>query len=91
MSRIVQLEVMVGSTVMLPCSVEGIDDPGAKVTWQRMVGLPLPSNSHITFDYQLVIQSITVADIAIYQCIVETSSGVALLEYALLISGMQIT
>ncbi len=87
-SRIIELEVRAGATVILPCDLEGVDDPGANVTWQRMVGLPLPENSYITPANELVLPDVSTLAIAVYQCVVQYSSGfVAGLEYGLLVFG----
>lgn len=86
-SRIINLEVQAGSTVMLPCDLDGVSAPGANVTWRTMVGLPLPDNSFITDENVLVITDVTTENIAIYQCMVRTSSGVAGLEYGLVVFG----
>ncbi len=87
-SRFIEIEVRAGATVILPCDLEGVDDPGANVTWQRMIGLPLPENSYVTPANELVLPDVSRFDISVYQCLVQYSSGVvAGLEYGLLVFG----
>ena len=54
-STFTDLPVLAGTAVMLPCDVEGVDDPDAIVTWMRFDGLPLPDRSFITQDNSLII------------------------------------
>ena len=69
------------------CNPPGLSDINRR-RWAREDGRDLPSNSQITFfGLSLLIYAISLEDSGVYNCFLDTDTGVATVQYNITVEG----